>query len=147
MAKTNEKFHAAGSTYMQAVIAATARPFLQPIYELGCDRLVYDRVVLIGDAAFTARPHVGMGIWKAAQDASTLAAALDAPDAPTALTAWEQQRLAYGRAVMQWGRDLGSYIGPPPQDDAHRAKAEYYQRPEVLMSATAASDPSAFLSI
>lgn len=132
---------------MQAVIAATERPFLQAIHELGCDRLVHGRVVLIGDAAFTARPHVGMGVSKAAQDASTLAAALDASEALPAVAAWEQQRVAYGRAVMQWGRDLGSYIGPPPRDDNHRAKAEYYQRPEVLMSVTAASDPSAFLSI
>ncbi len=131
---------------MRAVIAATPVPFLQPIYELGCERLVYGRVAVLGDAAFTARPHVGMGVSKAADDAFTLAAALAAADPETATTKWETDRLAYGRAVLQWGRDLGSYIGPPPRDDAHRAKAEYYQRPEVLMSVTAASDPSPYLS-
>ncbi len=130
---------------LQAAIDATDRPFLQAIYEMGCERMVHGRVVLIGDAAFTARPHVGMGVLKAADDASTLAAALSDPD-PLALESWERQRLAYGRAVMQWGRDLGSYIGPPPRDEEHREKARYYQRPEVLMSVTAASDPSPYLS-
>lgn len=133
---------------IQTVIEATESAFLQPVYDLGCDRLVHGRVVLIGDAAFTARPHVGMGVTKAAEDASTLAVALDAAPAATnaTLAAWEKARLAYGRAVVASGRDLGSYIGPAPEDEQHRAKAEYYQRPEVLLSMTAASLPSTYLS-
>ncbi len=131
---------------LQAVIEATERPFLQAIYDTGCDRMVDGRVILIGDAAFTARPHVGMGVTKAADDAFTLATALSASDPQAALADWERERLAHGRAVMQWGRDLGSYIGPPPRDAVHRAKAEHYQRPEVLMSVTAASDPTPYLS-
>ncbi len=134
------------SPQMQTVIGATPAPFLQPIYELGSERLVFGRVAVIGDAAFTARPHVGMGVSKAADDAATLAEALCAENPEAAVEAWETQRLGYGRAVLDWGRDLGSYIGPPPRDAAHRAKAEYYQRPEVLMSVTAASDPAPFLS-
>ena len=128
---------------MQAIIGATERPFLQAIYDLGCERLVYGRAVLVGDAAFAARPHVGMGVSKAADDAFTLAEALGGGD----LRAWEAGRLAYGRAVLQWGRDLGSYIGPPPRDEEQRAKAAHYQRPEVLMSVTAASDPSEHLGL
>lgn len=134
------------SPQMQAVIEATPAPFLQPIYELGSERLVFGRVAVIGDAAFTARPHVGMGVSKAADDASTLAEALSAADPEEAMATWETQRLGYGSAVLEWGRDLGSYIGPPPRDAEHRAKAEYYQRPEVLMSVTAASDPAPYLS-
>ena len=132
----------------QAVIAATETPFLQAIYDMICNRMVHGRVVLIGDAACTARPHVGMGVLKAADDASTLAAALtrDPEGTEGLLTVWEQSRMAYGLTVMERGRDLGSYIGPPPKDEAHRKKAEYYQQPEVLMSMTAASDPSVYLS-
>ena len=134
---------------IHAAIAATEAPFLQAIYDLRCDRMVYGRVVFIGDAAFTARPHVGIGVLKAADDASTLAAALsqDPGGKEGPLAAWEQARLAYGLAVMERGRDLGSYIGPPPRDQAHRKKAEYYQRPEVLMSMTAACNPLVNVSV
>ena len=130
-----------------AVINATKRPFLQGIYDGGCDRLVFNRCVIIGDAAFTARPHVGMGVCKAIDDAATLATALSAPDYQTAYTQWEQERLHYGKAVLQWGRDMGSYIGPAPTDDAGRAKAAHYQQPEVLMAESAAINPSDYLNL
>ena len=126
---------------MQAIVAATPKPFLQGIYEAGCERLIYDRCILIGDAAFTGRPHVGMGVSKAAEDAALLAEALCASAQAVALADWERDRLTYGKGVVQWGRDLGSYCGPAPRDAAGRAKAAHYQRPEVLMSLTAASDP------
>ncbi len=48
--------------------------------------------------------------------------------------------------VLQWGRDLGSYLGPQPDDPAHRAKAARHMRPEILMSETAASDPRQYLA-
>lgn len=133
---------------IQAIIEATDSPFVQPIYDLTSDRLVHGRVVFIGDAAFTARPHVGMGVTKAADDASTLAAALAADPLGTngALAAWEHARLAAGQAVTNWGRDLGSYIGPPPRDELHRRKALHFQRPEILLSMTATDDPAAYLS-
>ena len=40
--------------------------------------MVFGRVCLIGDAAFTARPHIAVGTAKACEDAWTLTAALDA---------------------------------------------------------------------
>lgn len=129
----------------QAIIAATESPFLQAIHDLGCERLVYGRTILIGDAAFTARPHVGMGVTKAADDAATLAETLTRDPSGAALPVWERARAAYGRAVLEWGRDLGSYLGPAPRTDTHRAKATHYQQPEVLMSVTAATDPSPYL--
>ncbi len=42
-------------------------------------------------------------------------------------------------------RDLGSYIGPAPITDAHRAKAAYHQRPEILLAATAPNEPRPWL--
>ena len=131
---------------IQAVVNATEWPFIQAMSDFGSERLIKDRTILIGDAAFTARPHVGLGVSKAADDASSLARALSDTDQAMALERWETTRLAYGNAVLQWGRDLGSYIGPQPDDAAHRAKAAYHQRPEVLMAATAASDPSRYLN-
>lgn len=123
---------------IQSVITATAQPFLQGMFDFCAPRLLYDRVALLGDAAATARPHCGMGVSKAAEDAASFAHALDrgADD----LARWQEQRLAYGRAIVAWSRDLGSYIGPQSDDPAQRAKAEYHLRPEVLMAATAASE-------
>jgi 2-polyprenyl-6-methoxyphenol hydroxylase-like FAD-dependent oxidoreductase len=130
---------------IQAVIEATAQPFLQGIYDGGSEQLVYGRCVLIGDAAFTARPHVGMGVCKAIEDAATLATTLSQPARPAALAEWEAARLTLGRAVLEWSRDMGSYMGPPARDPAQRAKALHYQRPEVLLAVSAASSPAVYL--
>src|SRR5438552_3957613 len=51
------------------VVRITRVPIVQPIYDLESPRLAFGRVALLGDAAFVARPHVGMGAIKAAQDA------------------------------------------------------------------------------
>ncbi|MCP5199554.1 MAG: FAD-dependent monooxygenase [Gammaproteobacteria bacterium] len=128
---------------IQAIVDATPQPFLQGMFDFASERLVHDRVILIGDAAATARPHVGMGVSKAAEDASTLAAAL----AEDTLDEWQAARLRYAHAVVAWGRDLGSYIGPQPDDPAHRTRAAHFQRPEVLLAATAATNPAAYLGI
>ena len=142
-----EKARAYLGPQIRAVIDATEQPFLQGIYDGGCDRLIFDRSVIIGDAAFTARPHVGMGVCKAIDDAATLATALSASDWRAACADWERERLRYGKAVLQWGRDMGSYIGPEPADDAGRAKAAHYRQPEVLMAESAAINPSDFLDL
>lgn len=132
---------------IRAVIDATERPFLQGIYDGGCKQMLFGRCAIIGDAAFTARPHVGMGVCKAIDDAATLATALNSPESETAAIAWEQNRLRYGLAVLQWGRDMGSYIGPAPTDEVGRAKAEHYQRPDILMAESAAINPSEYLQL
>ena len=41
------------------VINLTAQPFFQAIFDLESPRLMHKRAVLLGDAAFVARPHVG----------------------------------------------------------------------------------------
>jgi len=132
---------------IQDIIAATEQPFIQGMYDIASTRMRYDRVCIIGDAAYTARPHVGLGVSKAADDASKLARAMAAPDQMEALNAWETERTRFGSAVVDWGRDLGSYIGPPPADDDARAKAAHYQQPEILMSVTATTDPYAELKL
>ncbi len=127
---------------IQSIIGVTERPFLQGVYEVASDRLVFDRVIVIGDAAFTARPHVGLGVSKAAEDAVSLATVLGSND----LGHWERDRLAYGQATVDWGRDLGAYCGPPPPNEARRAIALRHQRPEVLLTETGAIDPEPFLA-
>jgi 2-polyprenyl-6-methoxyphenol hydroxylase-like FAD-dependent oxidoreductase len=93
------------------VIEKTAQPFLQPIFDLMSERIAFDRVALMGDAAFVARPHVGMGVTKAGDDALALARALASTDTvAAALQAYEAERLAPGRAVVERARRLGAYM-------------------------------------
>ncbi len=91
------------------IVEKTERPFLQAIYDCASEKLAFGRVALMGDAAFVARPHVGMGVTKAAQDASALTdwiAKLGAT--PASLLAFESQRLPAGRSVVARARELGA---------------------------------------
>lgn len=90
------------------VIEKTRQPFLQAIYDCSSSRIAFGRVALMGDAAFVARPHVGMGVTKAAEDAMALTDLIAAHGAtPQALQAFEQKRLAPARAAVSRARALG----------------------------------------
>jgi len=94
------------------VVRETRQPFLQPIYDLESTQLRSGRVVVLGDAAFVARPHVGAGVTKAAADAQCLVASLlGAPSVDAALAAYEEQRLREGCRILQQARRLGENIG------------------------------------
>src|SRR3954470_24131714 len=81
------------------------QPFLQPIYDLEVPHLAFGRVALLGDAAFVARPHVGAGVAKAAEDALVLAAALaDHAEVETALRHFESARLPIGGRIIARAR-------------------------------------------
>ena len=93
------------------MLEKTAQPFLQPIFDVASERIAFDRVALMGDAAFLARPHVGMGVTKAAEDAMALSDCIRAHGAtPAALKAYEAARLPAGRAIVQSARRLGAYM-------------------------------------
>jgi 2-polyprenyl-6-methoxyphenol hydroxylase-like FAD-dependent oxidoreductase len=93
------------------IIRHTAQPFVQPIFDVASSRLVFNRVALMGDAAFVARPHVGMGVTKAAEDAIALNDSIRMHGATAAaLGAFEAKRLPAGWAVVQRARQLGAYL-------------------------------------
>jgi 2-polyprenyl-6-methoxyphenol hydroxylase-like FAD-dependent oxidoreductase len=92
------------------VVRLSHDPFIQAIYDFEGPRLVFGRVILIGDAAFLARPHAGMGATKAARDALTLARALASADPAAALPDWERRRLRYGHALVERARRLGLHL-------------------------------------
>jgi len=96
------------------VVGLVEQPFIQAIYDLESPGLVFGRVALIGDAAFVARPHAGMGATKAALDAVTLARTLAAADPAAALAEWERRQLRYGQALVERARWLGAYLEQPP---------------------------------
>jgi len=93
------------------LLKAEPQPFFQAIYDLECDRLVFGRAVLLGDAAFVARPHVGAGVTKSALDARCLADALQAHGGiAAALSSYERDRLVLGRRMVARARRLGAFI-------------------------------------
>ena len=94
------------------IVGRVAQPLLQSITDLEAPRMAFGRVVLLGDSAFVARPHVAAGTSKAALDAAGLVAALVAhdDDIDAALQHYERERLAFGRAVISHARYLGAYL-------------------------------------
>jgi 2-polyprenyl-6-methoxyphenol hydroxylase-like FAD-dependent oxidoreductase len=95
-----------------ALVAQAALPILSPIFDLESPRIAFGRVALVGDAAFVARPHVGMGVTKAALDAQALTDALAASggDLAAALARYDRERRRFGSLVVARGRRLGTYL-------------------------------------
>ncbi|MFA6266339.1 MAG: FAD-dependent monooxygenase [Pseudolabrys sp.] len=105
------------------LVRLIGEPLLQPIYDLASPQVAFGRVALIGDAAFVARPHVGAGVSKAADDGAALAHALAAhDDVEAGLKAFEAPRLVENRRIIEWARHLGSYLqATQTQEDKARA--------------------------
>lgn len=93
----------------QKLVAATTEPFVQAILDLGVPQMGFERVALVGDAAFISRPHTAASTSKATANAIALADALLERDrnVPQALHAWELPQLADGVRLMQYGQTLG----------------------------------------
>lgn len=92
----------------ERLVWQTEDPFVQPIVDLTVSRMAFDRIALLGDAAFVARPYTAMGTEKTARDAVELAAALDrTDDIAAALTEWEASQLAFGRDLVEKGKRMG----------------------------------------
>ena len=98
----------------RAVVRATPEPFAQAILDLTSPRMVYDRVVLVGDAAFIPRPHTAASTAKAAVNALALGEALkDAKrtdEIDRALKIWEPAQLRLGRYLYRTGSDVGNRL-------------------------------------
>ena len=124
------------------VLRKAPEPFFQPIYDLESTRLVFGRVAILGDAAFVARPHVGLGVTKAAGDAAALTDAMLAHNdhLEQALAHYESARVAFGAAIVAHARLLGLGIGPAETAPGPRVLVDYLRRPEVVMREIAVPD-------
>lgn len=92
------------------ILARAERPFFTPIYDHHSPTMAEGRVALAGDAACVARPHVGMGVTKAACDAEALARALAAMPVEAALQAYSAERTPEALMARDTGQRLGRYI-------------------------------------
>ena len=92
------------------VVCSVDRPFVQVICDVEVPRMAFERVCLVGDAAWVVRPHAAAGTAKAAADGWALADALVAhDDVDSALAAWEPAQLALGRQLLDRTRRIGSH--------------------------------------
>jgi 2-polyprenyl-6-methoxyphenol hydroxylase-like FAD-dependent oxidoreductase len=124
---------------MREIVRLIDEPILQPIYDLETPRMAFGRVAIIGDAAFVARPHVGAGVAKAAEDAAALAEALENDDVEAALLKFEAARLPVGRRIIERARHLGAYL-QATQTAEERARSQQHSIPEAVLAETAVID-------
>ena len=99
------------------LVKITKQPLIQPIFDLQSMKMKNGRVVTIGDAAFTARPHVGMGVTKAAMDAFTLSEYLEDSSNLDDLDKWEHSRLKESQFIVNRSRKLGQYLSIPKNNE------------------------------
>jgi 2-polyprenyl-6-methoxyphenol hydroxylase-like FAD-dependent oxidoreductase len=111
-----------------------ARPFFTPIYDFSSPSLVFGRVALVGDAASTARPHMGFGVAKAGGDAQALADALaEHDDIDAALAHYNAVRQPIGERIMLHGRKLGTHLGVDLEREEDRRMHALLQDPGAMM--------------
>ena len=116
------------------VINKIAQPFFTPIYDFASPSFVFGRAVLVGDAASSARPHMGFGVAKAGGDALALAQALrDHDDIDAALGQYDAVRMPIGNRIVLHGRKLGTHLGVSLKTEEDRKMWELLQDYRAMM--------------
>lgn len=138
LAEMRDTARAALARPFRAALAVADRPFFTPIYDHLSPVMAHGRVALVGDAACVARPHVGMGVTKAAEDAEALARHLSDGPVEAALAAYSAERQP--RVAIAWNRSrqLGALTfggGGQPDGREHPHQTE-------LMADTAVVPPA-----
>lgn len=111
-----------------------AQPFFTPVYDFCSPNLVFGRVVLIGDAASTARPHIGFGVSKAGAEAQALAEALrDHDHIDRALAAYNRMRQPLSERIVEHARRLGTQLDVGIKTEDDRRLAKLLQTPQGIL--------------
>jgi 2-polyprenyl-6-methoxyphenol hydroxylase-like FAD-dependent oxidoreductase len=118
-----------------AILELARQPFFQAIFDLETPRMYRGRAALLGDAAFVARPHVGMGVTKAALDAECLADALrDCDDIEAALEHYHHRQHEFGTRVIARARHVGAHLGARATKPPHTwTEQERHQDPLFMI--------------
>ncbi len=96
---------------LSELITQTDQPFIQAVFDYEIPQMAFGRICILGDAAFSARPHTAAGTAKAAEDARQLGLALhDCADIPTALKLWEAKQLSLGASLVERNRVAGTML-------------------------------------
>jgi 2-polyprenyl-6-methoxyphenol hydroxylase-like FAD-dependent oxidoreductase len=124
-----------------AELVERSQLFFQAIFDVESPCLAVGRVALLGDAAFVARPHVGMGVTKAALDALCLCLSIQKTpqNLESALARYDRLRGEFGRRCVARARRLGAYIEARARPERAWTPEQLDERPERLMREVAAS--------
>ncbi len=123
-----------------AELVERSQPFFQAIFDVESPRLAVGRAVLLGDAAFVARPHVGMGVTKAALDALCLSKSIKtSANLGAALERYDRLRGEFGRRCVARARRLGAYIEARSRPELNWTATQLDQSPERVLHETAAA--------
>ena len=115
------------------VLEKTGMVFFQPIYDVYSEKIAFNRIALMGDASFVARPHVGMGVSKAAEDALSILHNIELHGAtPKAFEQYQSERLIPCQRVIARAQYLGKFMTAQGQEElknnhigiAHRVMSE-----------------------
>lgn len=119
------------------IVEGASELIVQMILDGVTDTMATQRVALVGDAAFVARPHVGQGVTKAAGDALALVQALaDTPHSvPQALRRYSDARVPIGHKAVTLAKQMGAVINLPDPNMASWAK--HFADPYNLIMETA----------
>lgn len=120
------------------VLRQSERPFFTPIYDHLSPVFARGRVALAGDAACVARPHVGMGVTKAAQDALALARHVG-EDVEAGLQAYSAERVRASHAAYARSQMLGQYMAQAP-DHGDPMDGRHNPHMAEIMRLTAVAD-------
>jgi 2-polyprenyl-6-methoxyphenol hydroxylase-like FAD-dependent oxidoreductase len=127
--------------WFRRIVAATAQPFLQPIFDCVVPRLHGPRIALVGDAAYVVRPHVGAGVLKAIGDAAALARCLPSGnDIDAALATYTAERGLIGGHMVARARRLGSHLKYTYGSTEERSAAMARRQPAAVLAETATVD-------
>jgi 2-polyprenyl-6-methoxyphenol hydroxylase-like FAD-dependent oxidoreductase len=125
---------------LREVVDMIREPLLQPVYDLESRRMAFGRIAIVGDAAFVARPHVGAGVTKAADDAAALAEALSGEgNVQAALQRFEAARLPDNRRMIERARHLGAYL-QATRTAEDIARSQRHSVPAAVLAETAVLD-------
>ena len=99
-------------SWLAALVAATETIFLQPILSGFAEQIHGQGLLLVGDAAHLAVPHVGGGVTLAVQDSLSLADAIAAAgdDLSSRLHSWAQRRQATTIPRLEFAIRLGKSL-------------------------------------
>ncbi len=97
--------------FAREIIATTAAPYTQAIYDALVPAYFVDNIALVGDASILLRPHVGSGAAKALDDALNLQMVLaKETDVFIAMDRWAQDRYQSGVKLFKLGCALGEFL-------------------------------------
>jgi 2-polyprenyl-6-methoxyphenol hydroxylase-like FAD-dependent oxidoreductase len=117
------------------------RPFFTPVYDFCAPSLVFGRVVLVGDAGSTPRPHLGFGVAKAGAEAQALAEALaDHDDMDQGLAAYNAARQSLSERIVKHGRKLGTQLGVNLRTREEHHMSKLLQQPQRMLDSIAVPD-------